>query len=232
MVIGAGGGRQRGVILSRRPVIGVPALARLPYPEAALTELRSLMDDATWTTVKPSLDAGIAVAAGIIEIGRRRVLAVAVDLQSGAGTPQNWQEARRMIEVGEIRKALQLALTTARVDAVLLAGDFNAVSTVMPVARITNPYPEPHVALVPVQAIHLDGHEWWTWDGRGTPFPTQALDFSFYSPDTLTPVNALTFSTEDLSADALAAAELQAGTSRQVSDHLPIVVDYRWRKKP
>ena len=85
-------------------------------------------------------------------------------------------------------------------------------------------------AIVPAQPVHLDGRESWTWDGRGTPFPTKALDFSFYSPDTLTPVNALTFTTEDLPDGALAAADLETGTSRRLSDHLPIVVDYRWRK--
>jgi endonuclease/exonuclease/phosphatase family metal-dependent hydrolase len=152
-----------------------------------------------------------------------------IDLQRGAGTP-DWQEARRLIEVREIQRMLQQVLQTTRVDAVLLAGDFNAVSTGLPLARITNPYPEPHVAIVPVQAVHLDGSESWTWDGRGTPFPTQALDFSLYSPGSLAPVNALAFSTEDLSAGALAEADLQSGTSRLVSDHLPIVADYRWRK--
>jgi endonuclease/exonuclease/phosphatase family metal-dependent hydrolase len=228
MVIGAGGGRQRGVILSRHPVRAVPAFALLHYPASALAELRSLMDEPTWTANKANLDAGIAVAGGIVDLGRRRVLAVAVDLQSGAGDP-NWQEARRLIEVREIQKALQQALASVRVDAVLLAGDFNSVSTVMPLARITNPYPAPHVALVPAQANHLDGRESWTWDGRGTPFPTQALDFSLYSPDTLTPVNAVAFSTEDLSPEALAAADLQTETSRRASDHLPLVVDYRWR---
>jgi endonuclease/exonuclease/phosphatase family metal-dependent hydrolase len=229
VVIGAGGGRQRGVVISRHRVSAVPALEHLPYPTDALAQLQALMDEPTWTAIKPNLDAGIAVAAGIVDLGRRRVMAVSVDLQSGAGSP-DWQEVRRLIEVREIQKALQQALKTARVDGVLLAGDFNSVSTVMPVVRITNPYPEPHVSIVPAQARHLDGIESWTWDGRGTPFPTQALDFSLYSPDTLTPLNALTFTTEDLSPEALAAAGLQTGTSRLVSDHLPIIVDYRWRK--
>ena len=75
-----------------------------------------------------------------------------------------------MIEVREIQRALQQALTRERVDAVLLAGDFNAVSTGMPLATITNPYPEPHVALVPALAIHLDGSESWTWDGNNMVF--------------------------------------------------------------
>jgi endonuclease/exonuclease/phosphatase family metal-dependent hydrolase len=230
MVIGAGGGYQRGVVLSRLPVSPVPAFALLSYPADAMAELRSLMDDSTWTRTKPNLDAGIPAGAAIIDLGRRRILAVTVDLQSGAGTP-NWQEARRLIEVREIQNALQQVLRTTRVDAVLMAGDFNAVTTIMPLARITNPYPEPHFAIVPAQAIHLDGSESWTWDGRGTPYPTQALDFSLYSPVSLEPLNAFAFSTEDLSPGALAEADLQVGTSRLVSDHLPIVVDYRWRSK-
>lgn len=229
MVMGGGGGRQRGVILSRSAVSPVPVFARLPYPPAALAELRSLMDDETWSRNQPNFDDGIAAGAGIVSLGGRRILAISIDLQSGAGKP-DWQEARRMIEVREIQKALQQALQATKVDAVLLAGDFNAVSTGMPLARITNPYPEPHVAIVPVQAYQLDGGESWTWDGRGTPFPSQALDFSLYSPDSLAPVNALAFSTEDLSPAALAEADVRSGTSRLASDHLPIVVDYRWRK--
>jgi hypothetical protein len=230
MVIGAGGGYQRGVVLSRRPVRPVPAFALLHYPAAAIGELRTLMDEPTWTRVKPNLDAGIAASAGIVDAGGRRVLAVAIDLQSGAGTP-NWQEARRLIEVRGIQQALQQTLRTIQVDGVLVAGDLNAVSTGVPLARITNPYPAPHFAIVPAPAIHLDGSESWTWDGRGTPYPSQALDFSLYSPGSLEPLNALAFSTEDLSAGALAEADLEAGTSRLVSDHLPIVVDYRWRPK-
>src|SRR3954468_2847122 len=38
MVISAGGGRQRGVVLSRHPLSPVPAFSRLPYPAAALAE--------------------------------------------------------------------------------------------------------------------------------------------------------------------------------------------------
>jgi endonuclease/exonuclease/phosphatase (EEP) superfamily protein YafD len=229
VMIGGSGGRQRAAVLSRSPVSPVPKFARLPYPSGALAQIRSLMDEPTWIRNRPNLDDGIAAVAGLIELGGRRILAVALDLQSGAGTP-DWQEARRIIEVREIQQALQRALQATKIDGVLVAGDFNAVSTGMPLVRITNPYPEPHVAIVPAQVFHLDAVESWTWDGRGTPFPSQALDFSLYSPDSLAPVNALAFTTEDLSPAALTAADLQAGTSRLASDHLPIVVDYRWRE--
>jgi endonuclease/exonuclease/phosphatase family metal-dependent hydrolase len=229
VIIGGGGGRQRGAVLSRSPVSPVPEFARLSYPSGALAELRSLMDEPTWIRNQSNLDDGIAAGAGIVELGGRRILAVAIDLQSGASTP-DWQEARRIIEVREIQQALQRVLQATKIDAVLVAGDFNVVSTGLPLARITNPYPEPHVAIVPVHVLQLDAIESWTWDGRGTPFPNEVLDFSLYSPDSVAPVNALAFSTEDLSAAALSEADLQTGTSRLVSDHLPIVVDYRWRE--
>jgi exonuclease III len=187
------------------------------------------MDEPTWIRNQSNLDDGIAAGAGIVELGGRRILAVAIDLQSGASTP-DWQEARRIIEVREIQQALQRVLQATKIDAVLVAGDFNVVSTGLPLARITNPYPEPHVAIVPVHVLQLDAIESWTWDGRGTPFPNEVLDFSLYSPDSVAPVNALAFSTEDVSAAALSEADLQTGTSRLVSDHLPIVVDYRWRE--
>ena len=229
MAIGGGGGYQRGVVLSRHPVTPVPVCPS-SLPLGSDGELRTLMDEPTWRRMKPNLDAGIAAAAGLIDVRGRRLLAVVIDLQSGADTP-NWQEARRLIEVRGIRQALQRVLRTTRVDGILLAGDLNGVTTSVPLANITNPYPAPHFALVPAPAVHLDGSESWTWDGRGTPYPSQALDFSIYSPASLEPLNALVFSTEDLSPGALAAADLEAGTSRLVSDHLPIVVDYRWRPK-
>ena len=124
---------------------------------------------------------------------------------------------------------MQKILERRRVDAVLLAGDFNLVGTAQPLIILTNPYPAPHFALVPARAVHLDGAEVWTWDGRGTQFPSRPLDFSLYSPASLQLVRAVVLSTEDLSPGSLTAGGLQSGTSKKLSDHLPIMVDYKWR---
>ena len=162
-------------------------------------------------------------------LGKRTILGISLDLQCCTLGP--WQERRRLNEAQEIRKALQTALKRISVDAVVLAGDFNVVSTGMPLAATTNPYPPPHFALVPVETIHLDGAETWTWDGRGTPYPLNGLDFSLYSPGSLEPISAIVVSIEDLSPMSLADHNLNAGSSRALSDHLPIVIDYRWRPR-
>jgi hypothetical protein len=175
------------------------------------------------------MDNGIAVAGAIIQVGARSILAVSVDLQCCKGTP-DWQEMRRQLEVAAIRNIVQDVLTGEPVDAVLVGGDFNLVSTGTPLVMLTNPYPAPHFALVPADAWHLDGLEVWTWDGRGSPFPTSALDFQLYSFASLEVAQAVVFSTEDLGSEELAALGLSATSSRSLSDHLPIVVDYKWRR--
>lgn len=229
VVVGAGGGYQRGAIISRYPIKPVSELNRVvPYPDSALAQLKSLVPDSIWNRTKSNLDAGIAVAGAIVQMGTRAVLAVAVDLQCCNGVP-DWQEFRRQIEVREIRSAIQAVLRNQRIDAVLVAGDFNLVSSGTPLVMITNPYPAPHRALVPVDALQLDGTEAWTWDGRGRPFPSRPLDFSLYSPNSLEPLRAVVLSTEDLSPRVLSTYGLEAGTSRALSAHLPIIVDYRWR---
>lgn len=231
VVLGNGGGYQKGSISSRYPVRPVPELNRIiPYPSSDVERLKALVPEANWERTKGNLDTGIAVAGGIVQIAKRTVLAVTVDLQCCSGTP-DWQDARRQIEVREIRKALQAVLKTYRVDAVVLAGDFNLVSSGTPLAMATNPYPSPHFALAPVEAFHLDGTENWTWDGRNTQFPSRPLDFKLYSPNSLEPIRAIVLSTEDLSADVLSSTGLLPGTSRALSAHLPIVVDYKWRSR-
>jgi endonuclease/exonuclease/phosphatase family metal-dependent hydrolase len=224
--IGAGGDYNAGAIISRYSVSSVPKLDRLPYPATALAQLKSVMDDPTWRRVKPNLDSGIAIAAGIIQIRDRGLLAVSIHLQCCG---PDWQERRRLIEVHEIRSMLQRTLTRLSVDGIVLAGDFNVVNTSMPLAMMTNPYPPPHFALVPVPAVHLDGMDNWTWDGRGSQFPSRALDFSLYSPASLESLTAVIINTEDLSEAVLSTRGLETGTSRELSDHLPIIVDYKWR---
>lgn len=181
VVIGMAGGPQRGAIASRYPLQPVKELDGLRYPQKAFEQLRALVAESRWSDVKNNLDTGLPAMGAIVRVGNHSVLAVTVDLQCCNGMP-DWQEARRRIEVREIRRAVGEALSSHDVDAVVLAGDFNLVSGATPLVAITNPYPPPHFALAPVDAVHLDGTETWTWDGRETPYPSRALDASLYSP--------------------------------------------------
>lgn len=230
-VIGEGGGYQRGAIFSRHPVRPVPELSGVvPYAVDEIARLKALVPESTWARTKANLDAGLAVAGAIVQIGPRSILAVAVDLQCCNGTP-DWQEARRQIEARRIRSAVQAVLGKVRVDAVILAGDFNLVSSGTPLVILSGPYPAPHLALIAADALHLDGLDGWTWDGRDTPFPSRPLDFSMYGPNSLDVAAAVVVSTEDLAPAVRTAWGLAPGTSRELSPHLPIVVDYRWRRR-
>jgi hypothetical protein len=230
-VIGTAGGHQHGAIVSKYPLEAVAELDGMQYPARAVARLKSMAPDSAWNErIKSSLETGIPAMAAIVQMKTRAVLAVTVDLQCCNST-NDWQEVRRQIEAQEIRSAIHRVLARRSVDAILLAGDLNLVSSATPLVMLTNPYPSPHFALVPVNAVQLDGTELWTWDGRGSPFPSRALDFSFYTPASLQPVRALVLSTEDFSRELLSSHRFEPGTSRKLSDHLPILVDYRWQSK-
>jgi endonuclease/exonuclease/phosphatase family metal-dependent hydrolase len=202
----------------------------MQYPAHAVAQLKSVVPNSAWNErVKSSLDAGIPAMGAIVRMKTRTVLAVTVDLQCCGNPTNNWPEVRRQIEAREIRSAIHLVLARRKVDGVVLAGDLNLVFSATPLAVLTNPYPAPHFALVPANALQLDGTEVWTWDGRDSPFPSRALDFSFFTPASLQPIRALVLSTEDFSRELLSAYGFESATSRKLSDHLPILVDYRWQ---
>jgi hypothetical protein len=230
-VIGVAGGHQRGAIASKYPLEAVAELDGLKYPAHAVARLKPMVPESIWNErVKSSLDAGIPVMGAIVQIKNRAVLAVTVDLQCCGNPTNNWPEFRRQIEAQETRSAIHRVLARRKVDAIVLAGDLNLVFSATPLAILTNPYPEPHFALAPVNAVHLDGTEVWTWDGRDSPFPSRPLDFSFFTPASLKPIRSLVLSTEDFSRELLTPRGFESGTSRKLSDHLPILVDYRWQE--
>ncbi|MCC7375575.1 MAG: endonuclease/exonuclease/phosphatase family protein [Verrucomicrobiales bacterium] len=229
ILIGSAGGYQRPGIISRLPIEPIADLDGLRYPEADIAALKSMVPESKWTTrVQRSLEAGIPAVGAVVRLGDRTILAVAVDLQCCNDT-NDWPEVRRQIEAREIRRALQQTLEKRRVDAVLIAGDLNLVGGNKPLETLTAPYPEPHRSLATANAVQLDGLELWTWDGRGSAFPSGRLDYSFYTPSSLQARRSVVLTTEDLNAEILSAHALNPGTSRELSDHLPVIVDYEWR---
>jgi exonuclease III len=229
ILIGSAGGYQRPSIISRYPIEPVPELDGLRYPAADIATLKPLVPESKWTTrVQRSLEAGIPAVGGVVRLGDHTVLAVAIDLQCCNDT-NDWPEIRRQIEAREIRQAIQRVLEKRRVDAVLVAGDLNLVGGEKPLDTLTHDYPDPHRSLVAANAVQLDGHEVWTWDGRGSAFPSGRLDYSFYTPGSLQALRSIVLSTEDLAPEILTTHGLTPGTSRELSDHLPVIVDYQWR---
>jgi hypothetical protein len=76
---------------------------------------------------------------------------------------------------------------------------------------------------------HLDGSSTWTWDGRGTPFPSSTLDFQLYDSQALELRTGLILDSEDLPPEELEQLGIKHKTSSKLSDHRPLVVEYVWR---
>jgi len=188
---GTSGGRQRGVIVSRLPLEPLPEFADVvAYPAGERGRLSDRMSAVGALDPLFSMAGGIPVNGVVVLAGERRLLVVTTDLQCCGGEPGSWQEERRRVEAAELRRRIGQVLERTRVDGLIVAGDFNLVGTVLPLAILSGPYRSPHAGLIAAELCHLDGQETWTWDGRGTPFPSRAMDFVLYGPHALALVTA------------------------------------------
>jgi endonuclease/exonuclease/phosphatase family metal-dependent hydrolase len=231
--VGASGGRQRGVIISRAPIERLSEFASVvPYPETGKRHILDAMSETERNYGAYSMEFGIPVNAVITQSNGHRLLLVITDLQCCGNSPESWQEYRRRIEAREIRKLVRQIIERQAVDGIVLAGDFNAVNTPIPLLRLMGPYPLPHASLIPAELYHLDGVSSWTWDGRGTPFPSSSLDYQMYSPASLDVRDGYVLDTEDLPAAELREYGLESGTSKRQSEHRPLVVEYMWKSLP
>jgi hypothetical protein len=120
-------------------------------------------------------------------------------------------------------------LDRTQVDGLIVAGDFNLVSTPLPLVIVSGPYRPPHAGLIAAELRHLDGAESWTWDGRGTPFPSRAMDFVLYSPHVLSLRRGYVLDTADLPRPELDRLGLQPESASRLSAHRPLVVEFEWR---
>jgi endonuclease/exonuclease/phosphatase (EEP) superfamily protein YafD len=172
---------------------------------------------------------GIPVNGAIVTTGGHRLLVVVVDLQCCGGAEDDWQEDRRQVEAREIRKLINQVLALRKVDATIIAGDLNTVGTRVPVELLLGLNKDQRPGLSEAEILHFGGQANWTWDGRGTPFPSSILDYQLYDASGLQIQEAYVFDTEDLDPQALETLGLQAGDSNQLSRHRPLVVEYSLR---
>lgn len=229
VVYGSSGDNQRAVFALRGELAPVETFRHLPYPPAYLRRAnRAELPDWQRERLRANLAAGIGVGAAIAQLGGRELLVVGVDLQCCGDTDDSWEERRRFIEVAQIRAELDRSWRLRRPAAVIVAGDFNAVRGRRIVRAMQGPAGNSRQHLAVARARHADGQTRWTWDGRGTPFPSRALDFVLYSRE-LVAVSALVFDTETLDPAQRGALGLPSGHMRALSEHRPVVVDFRWK---
>lgn len=227
--IGASGGRQRGVIASRATLETLPEFSSIvPYPEAAKRRILEGMSPEERANPGWSMKGGIPVNGAVVHTGNRKLLVVIADLQCCGVGPESWQELRRRVEAREIRRLIRQVLQRYAVDGTIFAGDFNMVNSTFPMAILAGPYPHPHAGLIPAEIYHSDGTTTWTWDGRGTPFPSNTLDYQLYGPHGLAMRSGLILDTEGLSAENREQLGLEINTSMLTGRHRPLLVEYNW----
>ena len=227
---GESGGRQRGVIVSRMPLEHLPEFGdTVPYPEADRNRLYDGMVTANQLRPAYSMDGGIPINGSVVLVGSRRLLVVTTDLQCCGNDPASWQEDRRRVETGELRRRIRQVLERTSVDGIIVAGDFNAVSTPLPLVIASGPYPAPHRGLIAAELHHLDGSETWTIDNDDNPFPSQALDFMLYTPHALELREGYVLDTADLPPAELERLGLEPESANRLSDHRPLVAEFVWR---
>lgn len=227
---GDSGGRQRAVIASRALQQPLPEFSGIvAYPNKGRQRIFARMPLEKRAVVEKQLDKGIPVNGTVLLAGGRRLLVVVTDLQCCGDGPESWEEDRRRVEAAELRRLIRQVLQRESVDGVVFAGDFNLVESTFGMGLLTGPYPAPHLALIPAELYHPDGISAWTWDGRGTPFPSDVLDYQLYGPAGLEMRSGFILDTEKLDPRELEPYGLDTGTVGRTGDHRPLVVEYRWK---
>lgn len=224
------GGRQRCTVASRAPQESVPEFSSIiPYPDADKQYLQERMSERDRSYAYYSMEGGIPVNAAIILDGDRRLLTVIVDLQCCGDDQSSWEEYRRRVEAREIRRLIERVIKRTSVDGIIIAGDFNLVNGPMPLVLLGGPYSTDHGSLISAEIYHKDNSTSWTWDGRGTPFPSGTLDFQLYGAEKLVMHSGFILETENLPPETLRQHGLENDTSAQTGRHRPLAVEYVWK---
>ncbi len=228
VLYGTGGGpNQRASIAARVPMTRIPEFDRFGYPPERIESWLTSVPPDRRQRAREELESGVAVVAGVIELNGRRLLVVGLDLQccgDGANSPA---EDRRQFESRAIRDAIDVTASEWNVDAVLSGGDFNTAGGDAPITIMQRGATQ-RFSLAVVEARHRGSDAIWTWDGRGTPYPSSRLDYLLHS-DGLVVLQAQVFDAEVLDPVLLESLGISPDLSVALSSHRPVVVDFRWR---
>ncbi|MGK2856811.1 MAG: endonuclease/exonuclease/phosphatase family protein [Thermoanaerobaculia bacterium] len=225
---GPGGSDQRTVIATREQLDAAAPFSPARWPEGAAEELAALRpgDDAlekarTW------LGETVPTGGAIVTMNSRALLVAGIDMHC-CGGHQTVEDLRRMIEARGVNAAAAATAATMKIDATIIAGDFNLVGdpSVLGAAGASLDNGQP---LARARALQLDGMTDATWANPDEPFVPGRLDHILYSSSSLVLLHAFVFDSSDLSGRWLAYNGLSAEDSRGASDHFPVVADFQWK---
>jgi endonuclease/exonuclease/phosphatase family metal-dependent hydrolase len=167
----------------------------------------------------------VRVVGGVVPLGARRVLVASVHLKC-CGSIGSREDETREQEAFAIREAIRRAMEEAAkrrepIDGIVIGGDFNLVGSPHIVDLAAEGLDLDRSPLTAAPLYGLDGVANLTWRDGGSEFMPGQLDFLLFSDSRL-----------DLSDGMVVdpSAILPRGSSLDgPSDHLPIVIDLRWK---
>ena len=133
------------------------------------------------------------------------------------GGPTGEAENQRQNEAKKIHTVVKKSATQRWI----IAGDLNLVGTTKPLEIVQGD------TLAIVEAFQPDGRLNATWSDTTSSFTPGRLDWMLYSPETLELVNSFVLDTGDLDITTLHDRNLRAEDTALLSDHLPLIADFK-----
>jgi endonuclease/exonuclease/phosphatase family metal-dependent hydrolase len=164
--------------------------------------------------------------AGLTQTPIGRAALVSLHLKSG-GSKDSPEDQRRMNEARLINTTLLDGLGSAgEVPIRIVGGDLNLVGSRPPLDLLRSGLDADASELAVAGPTVLGDGSGYTWADPKTPFSPGRLDYVIYSDSSVEIVNQFILDASVLSDAALAAMGLDRSDTR-ISDHLPVVVDFR-----
>lgn len=232
VAFGGSGDDERCVLASRQPLERVEAFEGLAYGADFRRDWLAGIDDPDRRRAQAARLAGtIPVAGARLEFGGARLLAVALDLACCGDSLDGPEERRRRFEAERLRSVILEVLAAGTFEGLVVGGDLNLVGTLAPLEILVDELDPGGGRLASAEPLQLDGLSNATWSGPGQPFPPGRLDYQLYSASTLEVAGSFVFESADLGEPWLQRHGLQADDTARASDHMPVVVDYRLRRR-
>ena len=236
--LAAGGGRQRTVVGARGLELrGEAELARVDHEPGALERwLREVGDEPESPRMPPpsrlaraEAEGGLSATGAWVAVDGRDILFVPVDLQS-AGYDGSPRDRLRELQAGTLNRALAAVLAERPDAGLVIGGDLNLVGSARPLAHLRSGLGTAAGELGVARPARPRDRLLATWRStrEGDPFSPGRLDYVLYRESALEVERAFVFDAADLSPEALRGLGLR-GSDTLVSDHLPLVVDFRVR---
>jgi hypothetical protein len=228
-----GGGAQRTVIASPRfEVRPEPRLGTVDYPEGVLDQWVAETDSSEFAVTRAPVEAasGLSATGAWIEVDGRRLLFVPVDLQS-AGFDGSPRDRLRELQATLLRDAVADVMTDEPEAGLVIGGDVNLVGSARPLEALVGGLAVGGGDLTVARPENVRDRSLITWRSLGSAddFSPGRLDFVAYRAGPLDVTRAFVFDVDDYGPDAQATLGLRGGETTETSDHLPVVVDFRWR---